>query len=97
MYKRLSEKVFDFYNYTERSELLKQLTLIKREGYQIDLNERGGIGYEENNYYFYKCFCGKGRILHHHNYMTGCGSDHWISCSCKKCEKLLIEKYGDLL
>lgn len=45
--------------------------------------------YHEDILTYYKCLCGKGMILEHHNYEEGMGSDTWIYCSCKDCIKKL--------
>lgn len=48
-----------------------------------------GENYSQDVLTYYKCFCGKGRILEHYNYEEGMGSDTWVYCDCEKCIKTL--------
>lgn len=63
------------YDCTAREKLFSKYKLIAQHG---ESHYRGeDFGYEDDDYYLYEN--DKHLILHHKNYITGCGTDHWIT------------------
>lgn len=78
--------------YEGRSELLGSCQTI--EQYHTEMTYDWG-SWESNDWVYTTCPCGNGRLEIYCNYIEGCGSDRWISCSCKKCSQMLRDKFPE--